>query len=76
MSTQPEAARELLNNINIAANKAKLGDYLVDGLEAAKEAGARQGPAVADSTEAASPTTAEFNALLASLRAAGLIAAE
>lgn len=34
------------------------------------------GDAVPDSEEVGSPTTAEFNALLTSLRGAGLIAAE
>lgn len=62
--TEREEARNLLNNLNLATRNAKAGDLAI--LE--------PGPAVPDSVEAASPTTAEFNALLASLRAAGVIA--
>lgn len=57
-----------LNKANPAAAKAKLGDVL-----AAAEAGAaRKGVHVPNA--AAAPTKAEFDALLASLRTAGLIA--
>lgn len=51
----------LLNDLNLAAQKEKLGDAVM-----------RQGVAVPNA--AAAPTKAEFDALLTSLRNAGLIA--
>lgn len=61
-----ETAKKLLNNLNLETSQQKLGDYLVDQAT-------RQGAAVDDAAGAA-PTKAEFDALLASLRTAGLIA--
>ena len=55
------AQRKLLTNLNPGTAKAKLGDAFP-----------KQGVAVPNA--AAAPTQAEFNALLASLRAADLIA--
>lgn len=63
--TERDQAREQINNLNLGTQKVKAGDLAI--LE--------PGPAVPDSEEATSPTTAEFNTLLASLRAAGVIAA-
>lgn len=51
----------MLNGLNLGAQKEKLGDAVM-----------RQGVAVANA--AAAPTKAEFDALLTSLRNAGLIA--
>ncbi|ATI15636.1 hypothetical protein [Bordetella phage vB_BbrM_PHB04] len=64
MSTRTERVRDLVNNLNLGMQKEKAGDLIVKD----------PGPAVPDSTETTSPTVAEFNALLASLRAAGVIA--
>lgn len=51
----------MLNDLNLGAQKEKLGDAVM-----------RRGVAVANA--AAAPTKAEFDALLTSLRNAGLIA--
>ena len=59
-------AKKLLNNLTPAAKTAKLGDLLDKGLPKA------QGVHVPNA--AAAPTQAEFNALLTSLRNAGVIA--
>lgn len=63
---QKQAAKDLINGLNLGTAKEKVGDYLVDQAT-------RQGDAVADAAGAA-PTAGEFKALLDSLRAAGLIA--
>lgn len=57
--------KRILNSLNISARKVKAGDYLV-------QQATRKGVAVPDIS--AAPTQADFNALLASLRNAGLIA--
>ena len=57
--------KALLNGLNRATNQAKTGDYLVDQAT-------RQGVAVPNAA-GATPTAAEFKALLDSLRNAGLI---
>lgn len=59
-------AKKLLNNLTPGAKTAKLGDLLDAGLPKA------QGVHVPNA--AAAPTQAEFNALLTSLRNAGVIA--
>ena len=59
-------AKKLLNNLTPGAKQAKLGDLLDKGLPTA------QGAHVPNA--AAAPTQAEFNALLTSLRNAGVIA--
>lgn len=59
-------AKKLLNNLTPGAKAAKLGDILDKGLPAAK--------GVHVPNAAAAPTQAEFNALLTSLRNAGVIA--
>ena len=77
MATQAEKTRKLLNRLNRGTAEAGVGDFVVDGIaaaQAAAESANKQGAAVADSAEVGSPTTAQFNALLASLRAAGLLA--
>lgn len=61
-----ETAKKLINNLNLETSQQKVGDFLVDQAT-------RKGAAVADAAGAA-PTKAEFDALLASLRTAGLIA--
>lgn len=58
-------AKKLLNNISPGAKVAKLGDLVEDAVTPAA--------AVANAA-AAAPTQAEFNALLISLRNAGVIA--
>lgn len=64
-----------------STDKAKLDDieaqannYVLPAATDAAIGGVKQGVAVPDSEEATSPTTDEFNALLASLRTAGVIA--
>lgn len=65
MATLTLAEKKLLNNMTPGAKKVKLGDKL----------GASIAPAAAVPNAAGSaPTAAEFNALLASLRAKGVIA--
>ena len=69
--------RRLLNNMTPGSKRAGLGDRLI-AVEATATASADAvkdlpGAAVPDSEEVTSPTVAEFNALLASLRAAGVI---
>lgn len=59
-------AKKLLNSLTPGAKTAKLGDLLDKGLPTA------QGAHVPNA--AAAPTQAEFNALLTSLRNAGVIA--
>lgn len=61
--------RKLLNNLNLGTHKEDLASY-VEEIETAAN---RTGVAVADAA-GANPTAAEFDALLASLRDAGLIA--
>lgn len=56
--------KRVLNNLNLETRDLKAGDYLVDQAT-------RQGVAVPNA--AAAPTKAEFDALLTSLRNAGLI---
>lgn len=68
-------ARKLLNKLNIGTSKAKLGDVLAAGIAPATTTTAgvvKMAAAQADS--AAAPTQAEFNALLAKLRASGALA--
>ncbi len=60
-----ESIKKLLNNLNLGAQKAKLGDVLV-------EQATRQGESVALAA-GANPTKAEFDALVTSLRNAKLI---
>lgn len=67
--------KKLLNNLNMGTNKVKLGDVLDAATAPATTAAAgvvKQAAAQADS--AAAPTQAEFNGLLAKLRAAGILA--
>lgn len=66
-----DSVKKLINNMNPAARKAKLGD-IVDELH--NRNATAKGVAVADA-EGAAPTAEEFNALLTSLRDAGVIAA-
>lgn len=66
MSTKAEKVKDLINNLNMGTQSAKAGTFLVDGVT-------RSGVAVANAVGAA-PTKAEFDALLNSLRNAGLIA--
>lgn len=79
MTISAEAAR-LLDRASPAAAKAKLGTELLALQDAATAATASKrgtvlrGVAVADAAGSA-PTKAEFDALLASLRTAGVIAA-
>lgn len=74
------ANKRLINNISPGAAKAKLGDLVAAHEDATQAATAsvagvvKQGVAVAAAAGAA-PTKAEFDALLASLRTAGVIAA-
>lgn len=71
-----------LNNMNVAAQNAKLGDLLKNGasaytLPAANKTtlgGVKMAAAVADAA-ATNVTKEEFNALLAALRAAGIVSA-
>lgn len=64
--------KRLLDNATPGLKRAGFGDRFL-ALE--QKTAAMPGPAVADSEETTAPTTAEFNALLASLRAAGVIKA-
>lgn len=57
--------KRVLNRLNLETRDLKVGDYLVDQAT-------RQGETV-DDAAGATPTKAEFDALLASLRDAGLI---
>lgn len=66
MSTQAERVADLINNLNLGTAKEKAGNFLVDQAT-------RQGVAVDDAAGSA-PTKAEFDALLDSLRTAGIIA--
>jgi len=74
--------KKLLNNLNLGTQKAKLGDTLDTALNAAGVAPAVATTAAAGIVKmataqvdsAAAPTQAEFNALLAKLRVAGLMA--
>lgn len=64
--------KRLLNNATPGLNKARLGD-IVDAATRAKHGTVLQGAHVPNAA-GASPTKAEFDALLASLRSAGVIA--
>lgn len=74
MSLSKKERQRLLNNATPGLRKAALGDAIVSLEEktATLPAGLKQGVAVPDA--AAAPSKAEFDALLASLRAAGVIA--
>lgn len=66
--------KRLLDNATPGLKRAGFGDrFLVMEEKVAKAP--VTATAIADSVEASSPTTAEFNALLAALRASGAIAA-
>ena len=67
--------KRLLNNMTPGSKRAALGDRLITLEETVAEL-PRQAEAVADSEEATSPTTAQFNDLLSKLRASGVIATE
>ena len=60
-------------NFDMSGIQPKVREILEDLDERVPKAGIKQGEAVADAA-GASPTKAEFDALLASLRAAGVIA--
>lgn len=49
------------------------GDYTLPAATTTTIGGVKMTAAIADSTEVTAPTTAEFNALLAALRTAGII---
>jgi hypothetical protein len=72
--------KKIINNLTPGAYKVKLGDLLDGAIEASQPATSstagtvKQGAAVA-AAAGATPTKAEFDALLVSLRAAGVIAA-
>ena len=72
--------KKIINNLTPGACKVKLGDLLDGAIAASQPATAstagtvKQGAAVAAAAGSA-PTKAEFDALLVSLRAAGVIAA-
>lgn len=66
MAISTTTLKKLLNNLNRGFAKEKAGDFLVDQAT-------RQGVTVANAA-GANPTKAEFDALLTSLRNAGLIA--
>lgn len=67
--------KRLLNNMTPGSKRAGLGDRLI-ALEEQVAGLPTQATAIADSEEATNPTVAEFNALLAALRASGAIASE
>lgn len=71
MAALTAATKALLNNISPGAKKAKLGD-IVDVATTTKTGTVLKGAAVANAV--AVPTKAEFDALLVSLRNAGVIA--
>lgn len=74
--SQLDDVRNLLNNLNIGANKVKLGDFIlaaIDQAVTAATAANKQGAHVANAA-GANPTAEEFEALLDSLREAGIIA--
>lgn len=64
---QKDKVAELLDSLNLGTKKAEVGKTIIALIEG------KQGVAVPNA--AAAPTQAEFNALLTSLRNAGLIAA-
>lgn len=69
-------AKKLLNNLTPGAKQAKLGDLVAQATATATATTAgqvKQGVHVPDAAGSA-PTKAEFDALLASLRTAGVIA--
>lgn len=79
MSTKVERISALANNLNLGMQKEDFGGFLA-GLSAATQPATgttagivKQGVTVADAA-GASPTAAEFKALLDSLRGAGVIA--
>lgn len=79
MATAAQLAeiRSILNDLNIAARKAKLGDVLVSFGNAATTttAGAvKQAALVANANVDNSDAGAKINAILASLKAAGIMA--
>lgn len=63
--------KRMLNNLTPGAKKAQLGE-LLDSATTTKQGTVKQGVAVPNA--AAAPTQADFNALLTSLRNAGIIA--
>lgn len=70
---QKDKVAELLDSLNLGTKKAEVGKTIIALIEEAA-AGGSQGVAVADAA-GETPTKAEFNALLKSLRDAGVIAA-
>lgn len=69
---QKDKVAELLDSLNLGTKKAEVGKTIIALIEEAS-GGMTQGVAVPDA--AADPTQGEFNALLTSLRNAGIIAA-
>lgn len=69
---QKDKVAELLDSLNLGTKKAEVGKTIIALIEEAS-GGMTQGVAVPDA--AAAPTQGEFNALLTSLRNAGIIAA-
>lgn len=69
---QKDKVAELLDSLNLGTKKAEVGQTIIALIEAA-DSGMTKGVAVPD--VAAAPTQAQFNALLTSLRNAGVIAA-
>lgn len=65
MAAKAEKVAELINDLNLGTSKEKAGDFLV-------AQATRTGAAVPNAVGA--PTKAEFDALLISLRNAGIIA--
>lgn len=68
---QKDKIAKLIDGLNLGTHHAKAGQAIMELIDEAG-AGGKKGVAVADA--AAAPTKAEFDALLASLRGAGLIA--
>jgi hypothetical protein len=66
--------KRILNNVSPGTKKVALGERLIE-LEKTVATLPRQAAAV-DNAAGANPTKAEFDALLVSLRAAGVIASE
>lgn len=69
---QKDKVAELLDSLNLGTKKAEVGKTIIALLEQADN-GMSQGVAVPNAV--AAPTKAEFDALLTSLRNAGVIAA-
>ncbi|MND16912.1 hypothetical protein D3C76_400060 [compost metagenome] len=69
---QKDKVAELLDSLNLGTKKAEVGQTIIALIEEASAV--TQGAAVPDAA-GATPTKAEFDALLASLRGSGAIAA-